>query len=53
MIWIDDCLFFSSDKKQIEDSIKELQKDMPLTVENSVDAFLGIKVERDNKVIIV
>jgi hypothetical protein len=47
VIWVDDCLFFSKSKKQIEESIKELQKDMPLTIENSVDAFLGIKVERN------
>ena len=48
VIWVDDCLFFCKDKQQINDSIKELSKHMPLTKEDSVIAFLGIKIERNN-----
>jgi hypothetical protein len=47
VIWVDDCLFFCKDKEQINQSINELKKNMPLTMEDSVTAFLGIKVERN------
>ena len=46
VIWVDDCLFFCKDKNQILESINELKTTMPLTVENSVDAFLGIKIQK-------
>ena len=48
VIWVDDCLFFAADKNQTLESINELKKNMPLTMEDSVTAFLGIKVERNN-----
>jgi Reverse transcriptase (RNA-dependent DNA polymerase) len=48
VIWVDDCLFFGADKKQIHQSIDELKQNMPLTMEESVTAFLGIKVERNS-----
>ena len=48
VIWVDDCLFFGADKNQIHQSINELKQNMPLTMEDSVTAFLGIKVERSD-----
>ena len=44
VIYVDDCLFFAKDESIILSFIKDMKTSMPLTVENSVTAFLGIQV---------
>jgi hypothetical protein len=47
IVWVDDCLFFHKDKNEIYKIIKELEKTMPLTQEESITAFLGIEVNQE------
>jgi Reverse transcriptase (RNA-dependent DNA polymerase) len=46
VIWVDDSLFFAKTTKVIQTFIDNIKKDMPLTQELSVSAFLGIQVSR-------
>jgi hypothetical protein len=45
LVYVDDCLFFGKDRNKINEVIKDLEKDMPLTREDSVTAFLGIDIK--------
>lgn len=47
IIWVDDCLFFSKHKSTIMDFIEKMKLTMPLTVEETVTAFLGIQVIKE------
>lgn len=49
VIWVDDCLFFAKTKDIILHFIEEIKQVMPLTVETTVTAFLGIQVKRDKE----
>ena len=48
MIYVDDCLFFSKKESVIHEFLRSIEETMPLKVETSVTAFLGIKVEKFN-----
>ena len=51
VIYVDDCLFFSKKEETIHKFIKEIESKMPMKVENSVTAFLGIKISKEgNKI---
>jgi hypothetical protein len=43
--YLDDCLFFGKDKSKIDEVIKDSEKDMPLTREDSVTVLLGIAIK--------
>jgi hypothetical protein len=46
VVYVDDCLFFARDRVKIDQVLDGLKKDnFTFTVEKSVEAFLGIKVE--------
>ena len=47
IIWVDDCLFFHKDKREIHKVIDELGKTMPLTKEENITAFLGIEIKQE------
>ncbi|GFH50753.1 hypothetical protein CTEN210_07229 [Chaetoceros tenuissimus] len=44
--YVDDCLFWAKDRAMIDAVIDKIKEKMTLEVEDSVDGFLGIKVER-------
>ena len=45
-VYVDDCLFFSPKKRDIESMILKIKESMDLEVEDSVGGFLGILIER-------
>jgi hypothetical protein len=46
LVYIDDCLFFGRNKDKINEVVKDLEEDMPLTREDSVTEFLGIDIQK-------
>ena len=45
--YVDDCLFFARDEKDIDDAINGIKKSgMDLQVEDSVAGFLGVHIDR-------
>jgi len=50
VVYVDDCLFFSKDQKDIDDCIKRIQDTgMDLGVEADAAGFLGISIQRTDK----
>ena len=49
VIYVDDCLFFAKQEKSIHNFIDRIRSTMPLKVEKGVTAFLGIKIEKEDK----
>jgi hypothetical protein len=47
LVYVDDCLFFGKDKAKINEIVKDLESDMPLSQEDSVTAFLGIDIKTE------
>ena len=45
-VYVDDCLFFSPKKRDIDSMILKIKESMDLEVEDSVGGFLGILIER-------
>ena len=44
--YVDDCLWWSPEQRHIDDAIERVKVNMDLEVEDSVDGFLGISVNR-------
>ena len=52
LTYVDDCLWFGRDAKQLDDLIKEMQGRMDLKIESEdVSAFLGIQFKREGDTI--
>ena len=47
--WVDDCLIFADEKSQADELIINLQQQFTLTEEEDVSAYLGVKLEIDDK----
>lgn len=45
--YVDDCLIFAYDKKDIDDTVKNIREHIELEVEDSVAGFLGVHIDRD------
>ena len=43
--YVDDCIFFSKNMKDIDDAIDNISKDFDLTIEDDVAGFLGIDLQ--------
>jgi hypothetical protein len=49
VVYVDDCLFFSSKQEYVDDIITSLRKDMTLTIEgNDIAKFLGINYSKSD-----
>ena len=46
LVYVDDCIFSAKDKSKIDVMLKDLSKDLELTIEGDVSAFLGIQIEK-------
>ena len=44
--YVDDCLWWSQEQSYIDEAIEKVKVNMDLEVEDSVDGFLGISVDR-------
>ena len=44
--YVDDCLWWSPEQRHIDEAIEKVKVNMDLEVEDSVDGFLGISVDR-------
>ena len=50
LVYVDDTLFYAPKEEYINEAIEKLEDcDMKMTVENSVDGFLGVHIERNEK----
>jgi Reverse transcriptase (RNA-dependent DNA polymerase). len=48
VVYVDDCLFFSPNSSDIDDSIRAIkERGMDLEVKDSVEGFLGISIKRE------
>jgi hypothetical protein len=48
LLYVDDCLIFSPSEQTIDTIIRHLGTVFKITLENDVDAYLGIDITRDN-----
>ena len=47
LVYVDDCLFFAKDQKDVDDAVSNLQKLIKLEVEDDVAGFLGVHIEQN------
>ena len=53
VIYVDDCLIYSKEKKDADELIDQLKENFTLTDEGNVDTYLGVQVslnERENSI---